>query len=139
MSGLLRRRFNAIHAEWEKYAPWNGAARPTRILARSCRHGEKDEFRESGCPIARSLDVLGDWWSLLIIRDAFGASPRQRIPEETRVREEHPERAAAREKGLPMPRMIDKCAFEVRNSRTYFTTFKIVNPGRQGPDQHLSI
>jgi DNA-binding HxlR family transcriptional regulator len=22
------------------------------------------------CPIARSLDVLGDWWSLLIIRDA---------------------------------------------------------------------
>jgi DNA-binding HxlR family transcriptional regulator len=27
---------------------------------------EKDE-----CPIARSLDALGDWWSLLIIRDAF--------------------------------------------------------------------
>jgi DNA-binding HxlR family transcriptional regulator len=23
------------------------------------------------CPIARSLDALGDWWSLLIIRDAF--------------------------------------------------------------------
>jgi DNA-binding HxlR family transcriptional regulator len=23
------------------------------------------------CPIARSLDVLGDWWSLLIIRDAL--------------------------------------------------------------------
>jgi DNA-binding HxlR family transcriptional regulator len=22
------------------------------------------------CPVARSLDVLGDWWSLLIIRDA---------------------------------------------------------------------
>ena len=22
------------------------------------------------CPIARSLDVIGDWWSLLIIRDA---------------------------------------------------------------------
>lgn len=22
------------------------------------------------CPIARSLDVLGDWWSLLIVRDA---------------------------------------------------------------------
>ncbi|MCL4068866.1 helix-turn-helix transcriptional regulator [Pseudomonas sp. GX19020] len=25
----------------------------------------------SGCPVARSLDVIGDWWSLLIIRDAF--------------------------------------------------------------------
>jgi DNA-binding HxlR family transcriptional regulator len=24
-----------------------------------------------GCPIARSLDVIGDWWSLLIIRDAL--------------------------------------------------------------------
>jgi len=23
------------------------------------------------CPVARSLDVLGEWWTLLIIRDAF--------------------------------------------------------------------
>ena len=23
------------------------------------------------CPIARSLDAVGDWWSLLIVRDAF--------------------------------------------------------------------
>jgi DNA-binding HxlR family transcriptional regulator len=23
------------------------------------------------CPIARSLDVIGDWWSMLIIRDAL--------------------------------------------------------------------
>ena len=25
----------------------------------------------SKCPIARTLDVIGDWWSLLIVRDAF--------------------------------------------------------------------
>ncbi|WP_334183814.1 winged helix-turn-helix transcriptional regulator [Novosphingobium sp.] len=25
----------------------------------------------SSCPVARSLDVIGDWWSLLIIRDAL--------------------------------------------------------------------
>jgi DNA-binding HxlR family transcriptional regulator len=25
----------------------------------------------SDCPIARALDVFGDWWSLLIIRDAL--------------------------------------------------------------------
>ena len=25
----------------------------------------------SKCPIARTLDVIGDWWSLLILRDAF--------------------------------------------------------------------
>jgi DNA-binding HxlR family transcriptional regulator len=24
-----------------------------------------------GCPVARALDEIGDWWSLLIIRDAF--------------------------------------------------------------------
>jgi DNA-binding HxlR family transcriptional regulator len=23
------------------------------------------------CPVARSLDAVGDWWSLLIVRDAF--------------------------------------------------------------------
>src|SRR6516165_6468289 len=23
------------------------------------------------CPIARTLDVIGDWWSLLIVRDIF--------------------------------------------------------------------
>ncbi|WP_229743560.1 winged helix-turn-helix transcriptional regulator [Aliidongia dinghuensis] len=23
------------------------------------------------CPVARSLDVIGDWWSLLIVRDAL--------------------------------------------------------------------
>ncbi len=28
------------------------------------------------CPIARSLDAIGDWWSLLIIRDAFAGKRR---------------------------------------------------------------
>ena len=30
----------------------------------------------AGCPVARSLDVIGDWWSLLIIRDAFDGARR---------------------------------------------------------------
>lgn len=30
----------------------------------------------AGCPVARSLDVIGDWWSLLIIRDAFDGTCR---------------------------------------------------------------
>jgi DNA-binding HxlR family transcriptional regulator len=25
----------------------------------------------SNCPIARTLDVIGDWWSLMIVRDAL--------------------------------------------------------------------
>ncbi|MFK3971816.1 winged helix-turn-helix transcriptional regulator [Pseudomonas sp. NPDC087358] len=31
---------------------------------------------EDQCPIARSLDVVGDWWTLLIIRDAVGGATR---------------------------------------------------------------
>ena len=25
----------------------------------------------AACPVARSLDVIGDWWTLLIVRDAL--------------------------------------------------------------------
>jgi len=28
------------------------------------------------CPIARSLDEIGDWWTMLIVRDAFRGSRR---------------------------------------------------------------
>ena len=31
----------------------------------------RTSFEKAECPIARSLDAIGDWWSLLIIRDAF--------------------------------------------------------------------
>ncbi|MFD0417779.1 winged helix-turn-helix transcriptional regulator [Streptomyces sp. NPDC127108] len=31
---------------------------------------------ESDCPVARSVDAIGDWWSLLIVRDAFDGSRR---------------------------------------------------------------
>src|SRR5580704_13862859 len=31
---------------------------------------------KSKCPIARTLDVIGDWWSLLIVRDAFWGKHR---------------------------------------------------------------
>jgi DNA-binding HxlR family transcriptional regulator len=33
-------------------------------MKRKCLEKEK-------CPIARTLEVIGDWWSLLILRDAF--------------------------------------------------------------------
>ena len=32
---------------------------------------KRTSFEGAECPIARSLDAIGDWWSLLIIRDAF--------------------------------------------------------------------
>jgi DNA-binding HxlR family transcriptional regulator len=31
---------------------------------------KRTSLESDSCPIARSLDAIGDWWSLLIIRDA---------------------------------------------------------------------
>jgi len=32
---------------------------------------KRTSFANDNCPIARSLDAIGDWWSMLIIRDAL--------------------------------------------------------------------
>src|ERR1700730_2152752 len=32
---------------------------------------KRTSLEKADCPIARALDAIGDWWSLLIIRDAF--------------------------------------------------------------------
>ena len=37
---------------------------------------KRTSFENDDCPIARSLDAIGDWWSLLIIREALFGSRR---------------------------------------------------------------
>nr|WP_314086502.1 helix-turn-helix domain-containing protein [uncultured Shinella sp.] len=37
---------------------------------------KRKSFREAECPVARTLDAIGDWWSLLIVRDAFDGIKR---------------------------------------------------------------
>ena len=32
---------------------------------------QKTDFSDMPCPIARALDRVGEWWSILILRDAF--------------------------------------------------------------------
>ncbi|MCC8956207.1 helix-turn-helix transcriptional regulator [Bradyrhizobium sp. Pear77] len=32
---------------------------------------QRTGFAKAECPVARALDAIGDWWSLLIVRDAF--------------------------------------------------------------------
>jgi DNA-binding HxlR family transcriptional regulator len=32
---------------------------------------KRTRLEHADCPIARSLDAIGDWWSLLIVRDAL--------------------------------------------------------------------
>lgn len=31
----------------------------------------RENFKHLECPLARSLDIIGEWWSLLIVRDLF--------------------------------------------------------------------
>ena len=37
---------------------------------------KRTSFEHDDCPIARSLDAIGDWWSMLIIREALFGSRR---------------------------------------------------------------
>ena len=37
---------------------------------------KRTRLEASTCPVARSLDVVGDWWSLLIVRDALRGMTR---------------------------------------------------------------
>lgn len=32
---------------------------------------KRTSHKKAACPVARPLDAIGDWWSLLIVRDAF--------------------------------------------------------------------
>jgi DNA-binding HxlR family transcriptional regulator len=36
----------------------------------------RKSLEDADCPVARSLDVIGDWWSLLIVRDALNGVRR---------------------------------------------------------------
>ena len=37
---------------------------------------QRKSFADMPCPIARSLERVGEWWSMLILRDAFGGTTR---------------------------------------------------------------
>lgn len=38
--------------------------------------GKRIDLGHAECGIARALQIIGDWWSLLIIREAFGGKER---------------------------------------------------------------
>lgn len=36
----------------------------------------RHRFQDENCSVARALEVLGDWWTLLIVREAFAGTRR---------------------------------------------------------------
>ena len=43
---------------------------------RNMRGMQRTSFEDMVCPIARSLERVGEWWSMLILRDAFAGKTR---------------------------------------------------------------
>jgi DNA-binding HxlR family transcriptional regulator len=43
----------------------------TFIMKEAAAMVAKTSFENRPCPIARSLDAVGEWWSILLLRDAF--------------------------------------------------------------------
>src|SRR3981081_1497072 len=37
---------------------------------------QRKSMKAAACPMARTLDLVGEWWSLLILRDAFAGKRR---------------------------------------------------------------
>lgn len=51
-----------LQLDCEKWLP--ALSREANTMKRKC-------LENAECPVARSLDAIGDWWSLLIVRNAF--------------------------------------------------------------------
>src|SRR5258708_22754145 len=53
----------------------SGARHTNRVHRCRCGYGDdwvrRKSLSEEKCPIARSLDVIGDCWTLMIVRDAL--------------------------------------------------------------------
>ena len=45
---------------------------------------QRTSFEEMNCSVAQCLEVVGEWWSLLIVRDAFLGVTRRSAPRRLR-------------------------------------------------------
>ena len=65
----------------------------------------RENFRHLECSLARSLDMIGEWWTLLIIRDMFyGINNFDLLP-----------LRSAQTKEGETQRLADKCAGAFKN------------------------
>ena len=53
-----------------------GAAIALALKGTDIVKGKRTSFEKSACAIARSVGEIGDWWSLLIVRNAFYGTRR---------------------------------------------------------------
>ena len=84
-----------------------------------------DSRYDLNCPVARALDVIGERWTILILRDLFKRGPLRFADLERSLDGASPNTLAARLKGLTDRGIIDRRFYEEHPPRAeYFLTDK---------------
>lgn len=76
---------------------------------------QRKTFRNMQCPIARSLERVGEWWSILILRDAFYGT--KRFDEFQRNLDIAPNMLTRRLNGLVKEGLLEKRQYSERPPR----------------------
>jgi DNA-binding HxlR family transcriptional regulator len=72
-------------------------------------------FPDTQCPIARSLERVGEWWSILILRDAFrGLTRFDQFEDSLGIA---PNMLTRRLKGLVESGLLERCRYQDRPPR----------------------
>lgn len=61
---------------WFNHATRNFPLHGTRHLPTRVKSMKRKCLEHSDCAVARALDIIGDWWSLLILREVFAGRHR---------------------------------------------------------------
>ena len=74
----------------------------------------------TNCPVARTLEVLGDRWTLLIIRDLLLDGPRKFVDLETSLEGISPTTLSARLKTLEEAEVVERRFYEQHPPRAEY-------------------
>ncbi len=86
----------------------------------------RQEIAETVCPVARSLDIVGDRWTVLILRELFmGATRFEEIQIQT---EATPQMLATRLKALEADGMVERRPYQEKPLRH---EYKLTQKGRE--------
>jgi DNA-binding HxlR family transcriptional regulator len=83
----------------------------------------RTSFEQMDCPIARTLERVGDWWNILILRDAFLGSTRfEQFQTNLGVA---PNILSRRLRGLTEAGMLERRLYQVRPARYEYTLTEV--------------
>jgi DNA-binding HxlR family transcriptional regulator len=95
------------------------------LEAKQRKTGKMESRYDLRCPVARALDVIGERWTILILRDLFKHGPRKFQDLESSLAGVSPNTLSARLKSLMDRGIIDRRFYEEHPPRAeYFLTEK---------------